>query len=356
MQENCLYSFITLSCKKINSSCGVNDIEIPAETDRLEFDVDGEHADTISYVEISTKKGDRGLNSFPEDIFEIFPNVRGIVIESTVKSLTPIEWQNATNLEILNVRTNRIAEVNTFNGLNQLEELHLDHNQITIIRRGTFVGVAKLRNIVLYSNRIHTIEDGAFDTPELTNLNLDRNKLTMLSDSVFSNIPQLRAIYIDNNELTHIGRSLLSLQSVTYITLKDNHIEDIDLVEFSKLPKLSLLNLDNSGFSFGSTKNVSTVVDNMSLKALQLANNNLTNYIDLKQLRIFKALMYLRLSNNLYTSFHLNANDIKTLLPNLKDIGLKTAGLRCENLKTLANQLKHLKITLQWCCEPACIE
>lgn len=33
--------------KKINSICGVNDIEIPAETDRLEFDVNGEHADTI---------------------------------------------------------------------------------------------------------------------------------------------------------------------------------------------------------------------------------------------------------------------------------------------------------------------
>lgn len=284
----------------------------------------------------------------------------GIVVKSNLDIFSPNDWQNVINLELIYADSNKIAELGTFNGLKNLQQVSLRSNKLTIIQEGTFVGTDKLRIIDLKFNEIHTIEDGAFDTPSLETLDLNRNKLTKLSDLVFSKTPKLISISISNNKLIHIGRSLFSLSNIVNINLNRNTIEDIDLTAFSKLRRLKFLRLQGSGFSFDLSKEMKIVQntsdENTSLEDLDIRNNNLSNAYDLYELHIFKGLKNLWLSGNAYTDFEFSAEEIRYILPNLNVLNLDGQKLWCEDLSLLQQQLQQLNIALyrsQSCC--ACI-
>lgn len=328
-------------------SCIVSDIEVPLERDWLEFDLNGENVTAFTYVWLSTKQGDRGFTTFPAEIFEIFPYVDHVSIQSNLKVLSQNDWKNAINLKTLRLSGNKLSEFMSFNGLKNLKKLELEQNQLSIIRRDFLVGMDKLEELYLGQNGIHSIEDGSFDHANLIFLDLSRNNLTTLSDSVFSKCPKMRAVEIGHNQLTHIGQSMYSLQHVTLIGLSFNHIEDIDLAEFSKMPRLKSLLLESSGFSFVSTSGVSSdQSNNTALELLNIEKNNLTN-LDFSKLKTFNGLKSLCiLGNPLIKCDQLSAAEIKRVFPNLEKLGWNGAGWQSENFNILTNQLNHLNVTV----------
>lgn len=332
---------LKLSCDRHSYSfsydwlCLIN-IDVSLENERLEFDHNSGNIRSITNVVLSTKKGNKGLTEFPFEIFQIFPNISGISIESNLQDISQPQWQKAMNLRGLN----------------------LERNQLTVIRRQMFVGLDKLLKLTLRFNQIHTIENDAFDFKYLWVLDVSYNKLTTLSDTVFSNIPNLVILNMHDNELTHIGQSMYSLRKLSWIDLHLNYIEDIDLAELSKLPLLSSLILWSSGFSFDARKKPDDSVINTSLNSLDISINNLTNVYDLNQLSVFKRLTSLFLAGNRFTNLEkLSAEYIKEILPNLETVGWDGTGSDCENFNRFIDQCKNFNITVKnlVCFAPPCL-
>lgn len=327
--------------------CVVHNIKVPEERERLEFDFNGKNGSKITAIELYSQDYKRGFGSIPTEVFTIFPNLKEFRIDSKITTLSPDDWQNATNLTRLRLLENIISELkaNTFKGLNKLNELDLRYNRISVISRGAFAGLNNLTGLYLNNNYLSTIEEGAFDLPELLTLWLTRNHLTTLPDLL--KLPKLKTLYLDSNKLTHIGQSLYSLQNLKTVLLGRNEIEDIDLIEFAKLPRLEELDLRSNRFSFQANQHANITVENTSLKTLVLAENNLMDPLDLHQLSVFKGLEYLILDENPYTHFNLNAKDIKAILPKLETLSLKWTKISEKNLQILTQQLNVENVILQ---------
>lgn len=321
-----------------NTACAVQNIE----RGRLEFDLHAANAEKISKLNLSTANGDSGFSSIPREIFVIFPHLKYLIIESNIQTISPDDWINARNLSRLDLDYNELSELKagTFAGLDELRTLELRYNLLTIISRGIFSGLVNLREVHFYDNKIHTIEDGAFENlPLLIGINLASNKLTTLSDTLFCNLPKLSSLSLGGNDLTHIGQSLYCLEKIHQISLKNNRhkIIDFSLIGIAKLTTLKDLNLKSSKFSFEKQSN--EAVENSSLQSLDLANNNLTDPLDLQQLSIFKELSSLDLQDNPYNHFDLGTTNIKEILPKLDYLNLRRTNISCEHLSVLREQL-----------------
>lgn len=369
-----------------NEICVVTGMEdILLESSRLRFTADAFNVSAITFVQFRTKATDTRFTTFPEEIFEIFPNVASIVVVSNLASLSPDNWpENAKKLKLFYAGSNNISQLSTFNAFDSLEELYLrnnklksirrdtfeavdklkwidlSRNQLTIIVQGTFVRVKELQLLDLSFNQIQTIEDGAFDNPSLETLWLDNNQLTGLSDLVFSKISNLKEISMRSNKLVHIGQSLYSLQNLVTIGLDDNQIEDIDLLGFAKLTRMKKFGLINSGFSFGLQKEeIQSSPDvsdkNLSLESLNIENKILTNVRNLHELRMFNGLKILTLSVPFTDFDELNAEEIKTFLPNLERLDLDIKRRQCADVRILMDKLQQLNVTLNAnCCSTLC--
>lgn len=240
-----------------------------------------------------------------------------------------------------------VIEANAFNGLNDLFDLQLQYNELTAIHRLTFAGLPSLRYLDLDGNQIATIEDGAFDLPELVRLSITSNKLKALSDIVFDGVPKLTIIRLYGNSLERIGRSLYGLMQARHISLVGNSIQDIDLAAFAKMPYLKELELVSSGFTFGTTR-IEDEDDqhwNSPLKMLLINENGLTDATELNKLRVFPNLRYLYLGDNAFSNLDVGDNKtLKDILPSLKTLfvcGMRTSN---ENKVAMWQQLQAMNM------------
>ena len=87
--------------------------------------------------------------------------------------------------------------------------LDLRHNRISHLRSSTFVGLVKIRGILLFDNSISQVEAGTFySTPNLVNLHLDKNKIVFLSWDIFVlktkviRKPKVKCIYLHDNNIS----------------------------------------------------------------------------------------------------------------------------------------------------------
>lgn len=185
-------------------------IEIPSSNRSQEtynFHVDYAQPSQIRKLEfVPTEDVYPTIEYIPTNIFSTFPNLENLRMPTSITELHPGDFNNATNLTILwmsknklkiirnnvfsaigktnhtgdaapplpkllslSLRENVISEIeeNSFSGLKSLKNLHLEFNRLTIIRGQIFAGLPSLEGLDLYSNQIETIEDGAFDLPQL---------------------------------------------------------------------------------------------------------------------------------------------------------------------------------------------
>ncbi|CAH1783872.1 unnamed protein product [Owenia fusiformis] len=153
------------------------------------------------------------------------------------------------------------------------ERLDLQGNNITIIRRGDFNGLKRLRILQLLDNQIETIEKGAFqDLTAMERLRLNRNKLAYIPDLLFANMgklyrldlsynklkvitrktikgaPLLKNLQVDNNQISCIaGAAIRGLKDMEIITFNKNNITTLASDMFDSMHKLRVTRLaDNA--------------------------------------------------------------------------------------------------------------
>uniref|UniRef100_A0A8C5ZNV8 Leucine rich repeats and immunoglobulin like domains 1 n=1 Tax=Marmota marmota marmota TaxID=9994 RepID=A0A8C5ZNV8_MARMA len=217
---------------------------------------------------------------------------------------------------------NRIRSVNgsQLKAYLSLEVLDLSSNNITEIRSACFPPGLHIRELNLASNRIGTLESGAFDglSRSLLTLRLSKNRITQLPVKAFK-LPRLTQLDLNRNRIRLIeGLTFQGLDSLEVLRLQRNNISKLTDGAFWGLSNMHALHLEhnnlvevNSGSLYGLTalhqlhlghNSISRIHRDgwnfcQKLHELILSFNNLTR-LDEESLAELGSLSVLRLSHN----------------------------------------------------------
>ncbi|XP_044611146.2 leucine-rich repeats and immunoglobulin-like domains protein 1 isoform X2 [Equus asinus] len=223
----------------------------------------------------------------------------------------------------LNLSYNRLSEIDPagFEDLPNLQEVYLNNNELTAIPS---LGAASSHIVSLFlnlaSNRIGTLESGAFDglSRSLLTLRLSKNRITQLPVKAFK-LPRLTQLDLNRNRIRLIeGLTFQGLDSLEVLKLQRNNISKLTDGAFWGLSKMHVLHLEynslvevNSGSLYGLTALHQLHLSNNSISRINrdgwsfcqklheliLSFNNLTR-LDEESLADLSSLSILRLSHN----------------------------------------------------------
>ena len=198
---------------------------------------------------------------------------------------------NNSNLMILKINDNQISKLDesSFYGYSSVTNVNLCNNKLTKILPRTFIN--KFVSVSLLYNQITEIDNSTFDGAiEISYLEISYNKIEKIGPGSFSNV-KVDYLYLSNNNLTEI-RNGSFVGNLNYLDLSFNRIEKIE----------------EGAFNYVSIKNAFFLNDN------NLSEINATMFAGQNQLR------YINLANNALSRIEPGsfAN-----LPNLKDVYLE---------------------------------
>lgn len=234
--------------------------------DSLQFDGIVDRQNEIREFNITY---DANIPLIPRGIFETFLNLEDLRMSTSLKDIFHNDFEYAHSLYNLSLSDNKIEKIrnSVFSSAKNLNELHLDGNEILILEDYAFNGLDKLYYLTLNKNRIitlkaltfhgaphltdlrlenneiETIEDGAFELPNLLYLYLGYNQLKQLPDNIFTNT-HLLGLDLRSNPLTHLGDAVYNLTRIATLVLTNTQVDDIDLRRFADMKSLNELILD----------------------------------------------------------------------------------------------------------------
>ena len=211
------------------------------------------------------------------------------------------------SLEELWLNHNQLSELpeDIFDGLDNLEELWLNHNQLSELPEDVFDGLGNLKMLALYENQLGALPEDVFDGLEsLESLLLGDagygNQLSELPEDVFDGLSDLRRLGLSYNELTALPEDVFDgLDSLKGLYLGHNQINTLPEDVFDGLDSLEDLFLNYNQLS----ELPDDVFDGLgSLEILALTGNQISVLPD----DVFDSLISLR-------SLGLSRNEISEL-------------------------------------------
>lgn len=242
--------------------------------------------------------GGRGLTALPGDLpswtrslnlsynklseidpaeFEDLLDLQEVVLSHNELTAVPSLGAASSHIVSLFLQHNRIRAVagSVLKAYPSLEVLDLSANNITDVRSTCFPPGLRLRELNLASNRIGTLESGAFDglSRSLQTLRLSKNRITQLPVKAFK-LPRLTQLDLNRNRIRLIeGLTFQGLSSLEVLKLQRNNISRLTDGAFWGLSKMHVLHLEsnslvevNSGSLYGLT----------ALHQLHLGNNSIS--------------------------------------------------------------------------------
>uniref|UniRef100_A0A8C9NZR3 Leucine rich repeats and immunoglobulin like domains 1 n=1 Tax=Spermophilus dauricus TaxID=99837 RepID=A0A8C9NZR3_SPEDA len=254
--------------------------------------------------------------------FEDLPNLQEVYLHNNELTAIPSLGAASPHVVSLFLQHNRIRSVNgsQLKAYLSLEVLDLSSNNITEIRSACFPPGLYIRELNLASNRIGTLESGAFDglSRSLLTLRLSKNRITQLPVKAFK-LPRLTQLDLNRNRIQLIeGLTFQGLDSLEVLRLQRNNISKLTDGAFWGLSNMHALHLEhnnlvevNSGSLYGLTalhqlhlghNSISRIHRDgwnfcQKLHELILSFNNLTR-LDEESLAELGSLSVLRLSHN----------------------------------------------------------
>jgi Leucine-rich repeat (LRR) protein len=217
------------------------------------------------------------LSIFLLNALVLYANV--ILNRDQLKSWFP-DFLTDKNL-ILSDRNIKSINSDTFIGLNLLQILSINNNEIEIFDSNLFDDLVNLNGLILgpqqQSSAVHPPLDTLLfdklinlDNLDLTGLNLDRidklqfkqlsklksltlneNKISLLDSSVFNNIINIERLWIASNELNYLSPDLFNgLVKLYWLDLSTNKLTSLDKTIFKSLDNLQDLNLAENYLQF----------------------------------------------------------------------------------------------------------
>ncbi|XP_011870755.1 PREDICTED: connectin-like [Vollenhovia emeryi] len=180
------------------------------------------------------------------------------------------------NLREFVIQYGKIPELaeHTFSNLNEITQINLHRNSITVLRKYAFENMRNLTVINLDDNHISELDRDTFvNLASLRKLYLNNNNISVIRDKVFYSLGSLQELELSSNELTGISRSAFrGLRSLLRLDLRGNQISTLPNNCFTEMPELTELELDQNKIEFIDTR----AFDNMyKLRKLRLSENQL---------------------------------------------------------------------------------
>lgn len=267
--------------------------------------------------------GDNNLKSIPSDVFCPLDNLQVLnLTNNRIKSVDRLGFGKSCgsglrSLDLSHNELKSLTEESELTGLRRLQELRLQHNNITDISSETFNGLIPLRILNISYNNIQSIPEGTFaNTKELREVYLNNNLLFELARGVFHRLEQLLVLDLSNNQLSsaHIdGGTFIGLIRLVILNLSNNALTRIDGKTFKDLFFLQILDLRNNSIGYIEEN---TFLPLYNLHTLNLAENRL-HTIDEYLFNGLFVLSKLNLNNNLLVNIDpkafKNCSDLKEL-------------------------------------------
>ncbi|XP_047388047.1 leucine-rich repeats and immunoglobulin-like domains protein 1 [Sciurus carolinensis] len=254
--------------------------------------------------------------------FEDLTNLQEVYLHNNELTAIPSLGAASPHVVSLFLQHNRIRSVDgsQLKAYLSLEVLDLSSNNITEIRSACFPHGLHIRELNLASNRIGTLESGAFDglSRSLLTLRLSKNRIAQLPVKAFK-LPRLTQLDLNRNRIRLIeGLTFQGLDSLEVLKLQRNNISKLTDGAFWGLAKMHVLHLEynslvevNSGSLYGLTALHQLHLSNNSISRIHrdgwsfcqklheliLSFNNLTR-LDEESLAELSSLSVLRLSHN----------------------------------------------------------
>ena len=176
-----------------------------------------------------------------------------------------------------------IGVLGDFSGLNRLNVLKLDGNELVTLPESIFSDLDGLVTLDLSRNQLVTLPGNMFeDHRRLVTLDLSHNQLETLAGNVFEDTQSLVTLDLSHNQLETLPRGVFSSVSFGLDSLRTLDLSNNRLTE---LPRLSLFVLETLDLSNNQLETLpdNLIIDNaipanirVTLKTLDLSNNRLT--------------------------------------------------------------------------------
>jgi Leucine-rich repeat (LRR) protein len=217
-------------------------------------------------------------------------------------SFIPENWavSKFRRLQQLNLQHNNISELTgeTLAGLNSLRILNLSHNLLEQLPNTLFYGSRELREIYLQNNKIYDLSHGIFHRLEqLLILDLSQNQLTShnIDNGTFAGLIRLIVLNLSNNALTKIdSKTFHELYFLQILNLRNNSIGYIDDNAFLPLYNLHTLNLAENRLHTLNDK----LFNGLYVLSKLTLNNNLISIVEQNVFKNCSDLKELDLSSN----------------------------------------------------------
>lgn len=144
-----------------------------------------------------------GLDFIPE-VFDNFPNLNSMELNNQNVVLGENEFNNASTLETLHLKNNKITLVarDSFSGAMNLVELNLEKNEISNIDEMAFRELSKLEKLYLNKNQLQTLPPKLlYQSTNLQNLYLNENQIKFLDKNFLKNNNNLEIVWLDQNRI-----------------------------------------------------------------------------------------------------------------------------------------------------------
>ncbi len=166
--------------------------------------------------------------------------------------------ENLMDLKVLNicsrtevVRVAILAQITrtvscnevTGDDLRTITFLDLSQRDITELKSGDFIGLTRLRQLLLYSNALTNLDPDLFEgLTSLERLGLSGNDLGSLPQDLFEGLTSLESLGLNENDLTDLHEDLFDgLTSLESLGLYGNDLTDLHEDLFDGLTSLELL-------------------------------------------------------------------------------------------------------------------
>ena len=193
-----------------------------------------------------------------------------------------------------------------------LKTIDLSCNYITSIRENDFNKCSMIKQLKLYSNKIHEIK-GLQYLSKLEDLQLQHNEIKSIGKNL-SNLKNLKYLRLDSNHMRNIPMpDACSLSNLIYIDLSGNNLENIDSLNvLSSLEQLicthnnirkianlkSLKKLEDLDVGFNDLTDISGLKGLSNLKSINIENNKIKS---IQNVEILKSLQDLKIAGNFIT-------------------------------------------------------
>ncbi|KAL8119634.1 uncharacterized protein LOC141724382 [Apium graveolens] len=253
-----------------------------------------------------------------------------MAILNTKQVLKDNKTNNSNSITSLTLTFKALSDVSCLSDFNNLEKLDLTFNSLSSLE--ALKECVNLKWLSVVQNKLRSLK-GIERLTKLTVLNAGKNKLNSMDE--VTSVITLRALILNDNEITSIPK-LDRMKELNTLVLSRNPIQEIG-ESMEKLKLISKISLSHCQIqTIGSSLKSCT-----ELRELRLAHNSITNLPD--ELVCNKRIRILDIGNNFIGRW----SNLKVLssLSNLRNLDLQ--GNPVAEKKKLARKIKKLVPSLQ---------